>query len=50
MPVILSEDEGEVWLEVGKQDLLRSAPDDFLVKKAELNQVAEGCFDFMGSV
>ena len=50
MPVILSPDEGEVWLEAGRQDLLRSAPDDFLVKKAELNQVAEGCFDFMGSV
>jgi putative SOS response-associated peptidase YedK len=50
MPVILSEDEGEVWLEVGKQDLLRSAPDDFLIKTAEPNQVTEGCFDFMGSV
>jgi len=50
MPVILSHDEGEVWLEAGKQDLLRSAPDDYLVKTAEPNQVAEGCFDFMGSV
>jgi putative SOS response-associated peptidase YedK len=50
MPVILSEDEGEVWLEVGRQDLLRSAPEDFLVKTAEPNQVIEGTFDFMGSV
>ena len=50
MPVILSEDEGEVWLEVGRQDLLRSAPDDYLLKTAEPNQVTEGCFDFMGSV
>ena len=50
MPVILSQDEGEPWLEVGRQDLLRSAPDDFLIKTAEPNPVAEGCFDFMGSV
>jgi putative SOS response-associated peptidase YedK len=50
MPVILSQDEGEVWLEAGKQDLLKSAPDDFLIKTAEPNQVTEGCFDFMGSV
>ncbi|NBT48237.1 MAG: SOS response-associated peptidase [Actinobacteria bacterium] len=50
MPVILSQDEGEVWLEAGRQDLLRSAPDDFLVKTAEPNQVTEGCFDFMSSV
>jgi putative SOS response-associated peptidase YedK len=50
MPVILSQDEGEVWLEVGKRDLLRSAPDDYLVKTAEPNQVTEGYFDFMGSV
>jgi putative SOS response-associated peptidase YedK len=50
MPVILSQDEGEVWLEAGSQDLLRSAPDDFLIKTAEPNQVKEGCFDFMGSV
>jgi putative SOS response-associated peptidase YedK len=50
MPVILSQDEGEVWLEAGRQDLLRSAPDDYLVKTAELNKVTEGCFDFMGSV
>ena len=42
MPVILSPDEGEVWLEAGRQDLLRSAPDDFLVKTAEPNQVTEG--------
>jgi len=50
MPVILSEDEGEVWLEVGRQDLLKSAPEDFLVKTAEPNQVIESTFDFMGSV
>jgi len=50
MPVILSQDEGEVWLEVGRQDLLRSAPDDYLIKTTELNQGTEGCFDFMGSV
>ena len=50
MPVILSPIDGEVWLEVGRQDLLRAAPDDFLVKTAEPNQVTEGCFDFMGSV
>jgi len=50
MPVILSPIEGEVWLGVGRQDLLRSAPDDYLVKTAEPNQVTEGCFDFMGSV
>jgi putative SOS response-associated peptidase YedK len=50
MPVILSQDEGEVWLELGRQDLLRSAPDDYLVKIAEPNQVTESCFDFMGSV
>ena len=30
MPVILSQDEGEVWLEAGRQDLLRSAPDEVL--------------------
>ncbi len=50
MPVILSPDEGEVWLEAGRQDLLRSAPDDYLVKTAEPNQVTEGFFGFMGSV
>jgi putative SOS response-associated peptidase YedK len=50
MPVILSEDEGEAWLDVGRQDLLRSAPDDFLLKTAEPNQVTEDTFDFMGSV
>jgi putative SOS response-associated peptidase YedK len=50
MPVILSQDEGEAWLEVGRQDLLRSAPDEFLIKTTELNQGTEGCFDFMGSV
>jgi len=50
MPVILSPDEGEVWLEVGRQDLLKSAPDDFLMKTTEPNQQTEGCFDFMGSV
>jgi len=50
MPVILSQDEGEVWLESGTQDLLRSAPDDYLIKTAEPNQGTEGCFDFMGSV
>jgi putative SOS response-associated peptidase YedK len=50
MPVILSQDEAEVWLEVGRQDLLKSAPDDYLVKTAEPNQVTEDCFDFMGSV
>ena len=50
MPVILSQDEGEVWLEAGRQDLLRSAPDDYLVKTAGPNQVREGYFDFMGTV
>ncbi len=50
MPVILSQDDGEAWLEAGRQDLLRSAPDDFFVKTAEPNQVTEGTFDFMGSV
>ena len=50
MPVILSPDEGEVWLEVGRQDLLRSVPEDFLTKTTEPNQPTEGCFDFMGSV
>jgi putative SOS response-associated peptidase YedK len=50
MPVILSPDEGEVWLEAGRQDLLKSAPEDYLIKTAEPNQVTEGCFDFMGRV
>jgi len=50
MPVILSQDEGEVWLVAGRQDLLRSAPDDYFIKTAEPNQVIEGTFDFMGSV
>ena len=50
MPVILSQDEGEAWLEAGRENLLRPAPDDYLVKIAEPNQVTEGCFDFMGSV
>ena len=50
MPVVLSQDEGEVWLEAGRQDLLRSAPGDFLVKTAQPNQLTEGCFDFMDSV
>jgi putative SOS response-associated peptidase YedK len=50
MPVIFSQDEGEVWLEAGRQDLLRSAPDDYLLKTALPNKVTEGCFDFMGSV
>ena len=50
MPVILSEDEGEEWLEVGRQGLLRSAPDDWLIKTAKPNQLTEGCFDFMAVV
>lgn len=49
MPVILSPDEGEVWLEVGGQDLLRSVPDDYLIKTGEPNKMTEGCFDFMSS-
>ena len=50
MPVILSPNEAEIWLEGGGQDLLRSAPDDYLVKTAGPNQVREGYFDFMGTV
>ena len=47
MPVILSPDEGEIWLEVGGQDLLKPAPNDYLIKAAQPNQLTEGCFDFM---
>ena len=50
MPVILSPDEAEIWLEGGGQDLLKSAPNDYLIKTAQLNQLTEGCFDFMDSV
>ena len=51
MPVILSPDEGEIWLEVGGQDLLKPAPNDYLIKAApQPNQLTEGCFDFMDSV
>ena len=37
-------------LEVGRQDLLRSAPDEYLIKKTKANQTTNGCFDIMGSV
>ena len=50
MPVILSPDEAEIWLEGGGQDLLKSAPNDYLIKTAQPNQLTEGCFDFMDSV
>ena len=50
MPVILSPDEAEIWLEGGGQDLLKSAPNDYLIKTAQPNQLTEGCFDFMESV
>jgi len=51
MPVILSQDDGEVWLEGGGQDLLKPAPNDYLIKAApQPNQLTEGCFDFMDSV
>ena len=50
MPVILSPDEAEIWLEGGGQDLLKSAPNDYLIKTAQPNQLTAGCFDFMDSV
>ena len=50
MPVILSPDEAEIWLEGGGQDLLKSAPNDYLIKVAQPNQLTEGCFDFMDTV
>ena len=50
MPVILSPDEAEIWLEGGGQDLLKSAPNDYLIKTAQPNQLTEGRFDFMESV
>jgi len=51
MPVILSPNEAEIWLEGGGQDLLKPAPNDYLIKAApQPNQLTEGCFDFMESV
>ena len=51
MPVILSPNEAEIWLEGGGQDLLKPAPNDYLIKAApQPNQLTEGCFDFMDSV
>lgn len=51
MPVILAPDEGEIWLEGGGQDLLKPAPNDYLIKAApQPNQLTEGCFDFMDNV
>ena len=50
MPVILSPNEAEIWLEGGGQDLLKPAPNDYLIKAAQPNQLTEGCFDFMDNV
>ena len=51
MPVILSPNEAEIWLEGGGQDLLKPAPNDYLIKAApQPNQLTEGCFDFIESV
>jgi len=44
MPVILSQDEGQAWLEVGRQDLLRSAPRRFFDENNRAQSADRGLF------